>query len=180
MDQMDYEKLFALAKPYLEKNDLGSAHTSRVLAIARKNFRISREMEDLIVSTIILHDIGGSSIKEQYEKGPKIAATILEKMKCNQEFINQVCEIIGTHHDHPDNPSEPFRILFDSDKIVMFSPEEFPIYNARPNFDWNKIEDLIYSEQGKKIARQDLLQRRKAITRNTPLNPTESAVKKSA
>jgi hypothetical protein len=158
---MDNEKLFTLAKPHLEKNDLGSAHTIRVLAIARKNFQIPCEMEDLTVSAIILHDIGGSSIKDQYEKGPKIAASILEQMKCDRKFINQVCEIIGTHHDHPDNPAEPFRILFDSDKIVMFSPEEFPIYNARPNFEWNKIVDLIYSEKGKKIANQELLLRRK-------------------
>jgi hypothetical protein len=161
MDKMDNEKLFTLAKPYLEKNDLGSAHTSRVLAIARKNFQIPQEIEDLTVSAIILHDIGGSSIKDQYEKGPKIAATILKKMKCDQKFISQVCEIIGTHHDNPDNPSEPFRILFDSDKIVMFSPEEYPIYNSRPNFDWNKIIDLIYSEKGKKNAKQNLQLRRK-------------------
>jgi hypothetical protein len=158
---MDYEKLFALAKPYLEKNDLGSAHTSRVLAIARKNFRIPQEIEDLTVCSIILHDIGGSSIKDQYEKGPKIAETLLEQMKCDRKFIDKVCEIIGTHHEHPENPPEPFRILFDSDKIVMFSPEEFPIYNARPNFDWNKIVGLIYSNKGKKIARQNLLLRTK-------------------
>jgi hypothetical protein len=37
---MDHEKLLALAKPFLERNDLGAAHTSRVLAIARKNFAI--------------------------------------------------------------------------------------------------------------------------------------------
>jgi len=30
-DTMDFEKLFALAKPYLEKNELGAAHTSRFL-----------------------------------------------------------------------------------------------------------------------------------------------------
>ncbi len=156
---MDCEKLFALAKPYLEKNDLGSAHTSRVLAIAKKNFQIPQKIEDLTVSAIILHDIGGSSIKDQYEKGPKIAEKLLEQMKCDRKFINQVCEIIGTHHDHPENPSEPFRILFDSDKIVMFSPEEFPIYNIRPNFDWSKIVDLIYSDKGKEIATRDLVLR---------------------
>jgi hypothetical protein len=43
----------------------------------------------------------------------------------------------------------------------MFSPEEYPIYNSRPNFDWNKIIDLIYSEKGKKNAKQNLQLRRK-------------------
>jgi len=157
---MDYEKLFALAKPYLEKNDLGAGHTNRVLAIARKNFSIPPEIENLTVASIILHDIGGASIKDQYEKGPGIAASVLEQMDCDEAFIQQVMAIVGTHHDHPDNPSEPFRILYDSDKIVMFSPEEFPGYDSKPDFDWNRMVDLIYSEKGKPLAREMLAQRR--------------------
>ena len=157
---MDHEKLFALAKPYLDKNDLGSAHTSRVLSIARKNFPIPKEIEDLTISAITLHDIGGSSIREQYEKGPAFARTVLQEMGCNEDFMRQVSEIVGTHHDHPDEPSKAFRILYDSYKIVMFSPEEFSIYDARPNFEWEKIIGLIYTERGRKLAK-DLLKERK-------------------
>jgi len=161
MTKMDYEHLFALAKPHLEKNDLGAAHTSRVLDIARKNFAIPKELQDLTFSAIILHDIGGTSIKEQYEKGPTIAASILQQMQCDKDFVDQVCQIVGTHHDHPDNPSLPFRVLYDSDKLVMFSQEEFPSYDARPDFDWNKIVDLLYSEKAKTLVRETLRQRRK-------------------
>jgi hypothetical protein len=164
---LDYERLFVLAKPYLEKNDLGSAHTSRVLAIAKRNFPIPKELEDLTVSAIILHDIGGSSIKEQYEKGPGIAALVLRQMGCDEDFIRQVCQIVGTHHDHPDNPPTTFRVLFDADKIVMFSPEEFLIYDARPKFDWDKIVGLIYTERGKKLAKAMLKQRRKEQKKET-------------
>ena len=156
---LDYEKLFGLAKSILEKNDLGAAHTSRVLAIARQNFSIPEELEDLIVAVITLHDIGGATIKDQYEKGPGIAASILQQMNCDKPFIDQVSTIVGTHHDHPDNPTVPFRILYDSDKIVMFSPEEFPGYDSRPGFDWNKIVELLYSEKAKTLAREMLLQR---------------------
>jgi hypothetical protein len=156
---MDYEKLFALAKPILEKNDLGAAHTSRVLAIARENFGIPTELEDLTIAAIILHDIGGASIKDQYEKGPGIAASILQQMNCDKPFIEQVSTIVGSHHDHPDNPSIPFKILYDSDKIVMFSPEEFPGYDSRPEFDWNKIVNLLYSEKAKTLAKQLLIER---------------------
>src|SRR3989337_56233 len=158
---MDYKGLFALAKPHLEKNNLGAAHTSRVLAIAREYFDIPKQLEELTVASIILHDIGGGTIKEQYEKGPRIAASILQQMGASKDFIEQVCEIVGTHHDHPDNPSLPFRVLYDSDKLVMFSPEEFPGYDARPDFDWNKIVDLLYSEKAKTLARETLRQRRK-------------------
>jgi hypothetical protein len=149
-----------LAKPILDKNDLGAGHTSRVLAIARENFSIPQDIEDLTVASIILHDIGGATIKDQYEKGPVIAASVLEQMDCDEAFIKQVTAIVGTHHDHPEAPSEPFRILYDSDKLVMFSPEEFSVYDSRTNFDWERIVTLIYSERGKRLAREWLVQRR--------------------
>jgi hypothetical protein len=158
---MDFEKLFKLAEPILEKNDLGAAHTRRVLSIARENFPIPPDQQDLAVAPIILHDIGGPTIKEQYAKGPSIAAKLLREMGCDEAFIQQVCQIVGTHHDHPDNPSLPFRIVYDSDKLVMFSPEEFPGYDARPDFDWNKIVSLLYSEKAKTVATEMLRQRRK-------------------
>jgi hypothetical protein len=145
----------------LEKNDFGVAHTKRVFDIAKQNFPIKPELQELTFTAIILHDIGGSSIKEQYGKGPQIATIILKKLGCPDNFIRQVCEIISTHHEHPDNPSEPFRILFDSDKLVMFSPQEYPYYNTRKEFDWNKVVDFIYSEKGKDLAKKVLSQRRK-------------------
>src|SRR4030067_3239516 len=72
------EKLLLLATPYLEKDDLGVSHTKRVLEIARKRLNIPVETEELAVASIILHDIGGCNIKDQDEKGPEIAATLLK------------------------------------------------------------------------------------------------------
>ena len=160
MNELDFERLFALAKPYLEKNELGSEHTSRVLRIARQNFTIPSNLRDLTVAAIILHDIGGSTIKEQYEKGPAIAAALLRQVGCDEATILQICQIVGSHHDHPDNPTLPFRVLFDSDKLVMFSPEEYPGYAARFDVDWNKTISLLYSKKAKKIAQEMLWKRR--------------------
>ena len=157
---MNVERLFELAKPYLEKNDFGMSHTQRVFDIARANFKVPSELQELTFYSIILHDIGGCSIKDQYEKGPGIAASLLKQMGSDESFVQQVCEIVGTHHDHPENPSLPFRVLYDSDKLVMFSPEEFPYYNSSAGFDWYKIVDLIYSEKAKLLAKELLKQRR--------------------
>lgn len=158
---MDTDKLFGLATSILEKNDFGVAHTNRVFEIAKHNFPVKPELQDLTYTAIILHDIGGCTIKDQYEKGPKIATSILKKLNCSESFIKQVCETIKTHHDHPDNPSEPFQSLYDSDKLVMFSPEEYPYYNAREGFDWDKIVNLIYTKKGQDLAKKALAQRRK-------------------
>ncbi|MGE5532779.1 MAG: HD domain-containing protein [Bacillota bacterium] len=158
---MDSDKLFELAKQYLEKNDFGIAHTKRVFEIAKQNFPVEPRFEELTNTAIIFHDIGGCTIKDQYEKGPKIAAGILKKLGCPDQFIREVCEIICTHHEHPEFPSEPFKTLYDSDKLVMFSSEEYPYYNAREGFDWDKIVAQIYSEKGKNLAKKVLVQRRK-------------------
>ena len=108
---MDTDKLFELAMPFLEKNDFGVAHTKRVFEIAKQNFPVKPELQELTFTAIIFHDIGGSTIKEQYEKGPQITTSILKKLCCPNSFIRQVCEIISAHHEHPDNPSEPFKTV---------------------------------------------------------------------
>lgn len=157
---LDLDKLFELATPYLEKNDFGVAHTQRVLAIAKQNFPVSPDQKDLTYASIILHDIGGCTIKDQYVKGPPIATLLLKQLNCPDDFVKQVCGIISTHHDHPDNPTVPFKTLYDADKLVMFTPEEYPCYNSREGFDWNKIVNLIYSEKGKALAKAALAERR--------------------
>jgi len=159
---MDYEILFKLAKPYLKKNDFGMHHTRRVFDIAKQNLEIPKEIEELVFCSIIMHDIGGSSIEKQYKYGPEIAANILSKLGYNESFVQEVCEIVRTHHDHPDNPSLAFKILYDSDKLVMFSPEEFPHYNSKPNFEWNQIVDLIYHEHSRTLAKKLLQLRTKS------------------
>ena len=108
---MNFEQLVDLARPYLNKNDLGVAHTRRVFDAARENFRGPPELQELTFSSIILHDIGGGSIKDQYEKGPKIAMSLLKQLGCKPSFIDEVCDLICTHHDHPSNPSLPFQVL---------------------------------------------------------------------
>jgi hypothetical protein len=157
---MNYEIIFRLAQPYLKKNDFGMSHTRRVFEIAKKNFEIPRDLEDLIFCSIILHDIGGNTIEKQYKDGPTIAATILEKLGCDENFIQNVCTIVQTHHEHPSTASLAFRILYDSDKLVMFSPEEFSHYDIKPNFDWNQIINQIYHKHARRLAEKLLEKRR--------------------
>jgi len=61
----------------------------------------------------------------------------------------------------PDEPSEPFRTLHDADKLVMFTPKEYPYYNACEGFDWNRLIDLICSKKGQELARSWLEQRKR-------------------
>ena len=157
---MDIAKLWQLATPILEKNDFGVSHTQRVFKLAKEHFPVKPQLQELTSAAIILHDIGGCTIKEQYEKGPSIAESLLQQLACSKEFICEVCKIICTHHDHPDSPTEPFRALYDADKLVMFSLEEYPTYNSREGFDWKKIINLIYTQKGRDLAEKALRERR--------------------
>lgn len=150
--RMDINKLW--------ENEFGVSHTKRVYDIAKEHFPVAPPLEELTYTTIILHDIGGCTIKDQYEKGPEIATQLLKQLGCKDSFIRQVYLIIATHHNHPGNPSTAFQTLYDADKLVMFTPEEYPHYNSQEGFDWDKIVGLIYSEKGKKLAK-DWLQHRK-------------------
>jgi hypothetical protein len=157
---MDIEKLWQHAKPILQNNDFGVLHTLRVYNLAKEHFPVKPQLQEVTSAAIILHDIGGCTIKEQYEKGPPIAASLLKQLDCPEDFIKQVCEIISTHHEHPDNPSEPFRALYDADKLVMFTAEEYPTYNSREGFNWNKTVNSIYTKRGRDLARKELDKRR--------------------
>ena len=154
------EKLLLLATPYLEKNELGVGHTKRVLDIARKRLKIPVETEESAIASVILHDIGGRTIKDQYEKGPEIAAVLLKQLDYSKSFVGSVCEIIRTHHERLDNPSVAFKILYDADQLVRFSEEEFPYYESTGT-NWNAVIERMYFSESKVWAMELLRERRK-------------------
>jgi len=160
--KMKYPKLLEHAKPYLRKNDLGAEHTLRVLEIAKKNYDrydLDESWRDIVFSLIVLHDIGGPTIKEQYEKGPKIAKGLLEKLEYHSFDIKLICGFIAAHHERLEEPHEIFKILFDSDQLVKFSREEFNEYNSRQGFNWENIINSFYCDGLKAIAMNLLKQR---------------------
>jgi hypothetical protein len=160
---MKYKQLIELSSPYLDQNDFGTAHTIRVLKIVKENYDkydLNPSWKDLIFSLIVLHDIGGSEIRDQYEKGPKIAEHLLKKLGFHPFDIKLINGFIAKHHERLENPHEMFKILFDSDKLVMFSKEEFPSYDRRPNFNWQNILSQFYNES-LKLEAEELWSERK-------------------
>ncbi len=157
-----HKKLLELAEPYLEKNELGVGHTIRVLDIAKKNYhryRLSKFNREIVFSLIVLHDVGGSSIRAQYQKGPVIAKRLLERLKCPALDISIICMIITKHHERLENPDDLFKILYDSDRLAMFSGEEFIYYNANPGFRWKDIITSFYDADVRNSAKKLLNKR---------------------
>lgn len=156
---MRSDALLSLAEPYLKKTNLGVGHTERVLSISRKYFQRSDGRAEFIDAVAILHDIGGPSIKEQYENGPRIARELMARLQFTAEEIKAACEIIGTHHNRIKSPAEEFAILYDSDQMAKLTPEEFPIYEAE-GIDWEKTIADMHHQPAKDIALKWLSERR--------------------
>jgi len=157
-----HEQLLRLAESYLKKNDFGINHTLRVLDIAKKNYNkynLDESWKDNVFSLIILHDIGGSEIKDQYERGPIIAKELLGKLSYHNFDIKLITSFIARHHEKLKNPHDMFKILFDSDQLVKFSEEEFNHYNSKQNFDWNTIIGSFYLDELKDLAKRLLKDR---------------------
>ncbi len=80
----------------------------------------------------ILHDIGiheaerkhGSAAGRFQEiEGPPIARAILEEFRLDDNTIDHVCRIVGSHHSAKDIDTREFRIVWDADWLVNISDE---------------------------------------------------------
>ena len=66
---MDTAQILPMSQSLPGKNDFGIAHTqSKSLRLPNRAFRVNQEFEELAFTAIIFHDIGGCTIKDQYEE----------------------------------------------------------------------------------------------------------------
>ncbi|MFC1672287.1 HD domain-containing protein, partial [Planctomycetota bacterium] len=81
----------------------------------------------VVIAAGLLHDIGiheaervhgSASAKFQEQEGPPIARRIMEKIGFDEETIEHVCRIVGSHHTGGDIDTPEFRIVWDADLIV--------------------------------------------------------------
>jgi len=103
------------------------AHALRVLEYAQELLREEGGEARVVIAAAVLHDIGiveaerkhGSSAgKYQEMEGPPIARRIMEGLGLDEETIEHVCRIVGSHHSAGDIDTVEFRILWDADRLV--------------------------------------------------------------
>lgn len=123
-------------------------------------FIAKKEKADLeiVLCCGYLHDIGiknselkynSSAPKYQEIEGPPVAREILIKLNADNNFINEVCDIIAHHHSPGENETKNFMCLYDADIIVNWI-DGIKERNVKPqNID--KILNLFYTDTGKEI-----------------------------
>jgi len=107
-------------------------HALRVTEFAGELLKEEPGNPELVIVTALLHDIGiheaerkhGSSAGNLQElEGPPIARRILSSLGYDEPFIDEVCEIIASHHSPGEVETDNFRVIWDADWLVNVGDE---------------------------------------------------------
>ena len=133
-------------------------HALKVLSFAEEILENEPGDQLTVLAAAVLHDIGIHEAERKYNssagnyqeiEGPPIAREIMKELEIDNEVIEHVCRIVGSHHSAKDIDTPEFRIIWDADWIVNI-PEECQ------NMDKNKLKSMIErifkTAYGKKIA----------------------------
>lgn len=86
----------------------------------------------VVLGAAYLHDIGIHEAERKYEsisdhyqerEGPSIAREILERLDVQKEIVEEICDIVGHHHNPRDEETLNFQILYEADWLVNIEEE---------------------------------------------------------
>ncbi|HEX9022855.1 MAG TPA: HD domain-containing protein [Geobacteraceae bacterium] len=119
-------------KEYFGTDERRIEHALRVTMYACQLMEAEPANHDLVVATALLHDIGireaerkyGSSAGNLQEiEGPPVAREILTRFGFNEQFMDEVCAIIASHHSPGEVDTDNFRVIWDADWLVNLGDE---------------------------------------------------------
>ncbi len=134
-------------------------HAKKVVSYAELILAKEREADpNVVIAAAALHDIGIKNAEERYgsseaayqeQEGPPVARGILLDLGYPEEFIREVCDIIG-HHHHP-RPGETinFKVVYDAD---LLTNSESQLMKARTRGVPERLLGSFLTETGRKAA----------------------------
>jgi HD superfamily phosphohydrolase YqeK len=102
-------------------------HAMRVARYAERIGRGEKGNLAVILCAAYLHDIGitaaeqkhgSTAARYQEQEGPDIARSILVKLGADAALIEEVCDIIGHHHQPRQEETANFKVVYDADLIA--------------------------------------------------------------
>ena len=155
------ERVFMWTKRYFGPNmkDMKRVnHALKVAQYAEEILKIEGGHPLVVLGAAYLHELGikeaeekygSASAEDQEKEGKAIAEDILTKLNVQRTIINEVCDIIGHHHQPRKTETLNFQILYEADWLVNM--EENGVSK-----DPKKLEDIIEKNfktvTGKKLA----------------------------
>ncbi len=145
MDRSLENKMSERMKQYFENDKKYIDHALKVLEYAKEILKQENGDSNIVFSAAILHDIGIKLCKKKYNstggqlqeiEGPPIARKILNELEVDINIIDEVCDIIASHHSPGEIDTPNFKIIWDADWLVNLGDE----YNIK---DRKKLEKVI-------------------------------------
>jgi HD superfamily phosphodiesterase len=183
-----YKRIYQRAKPFLNTR-ANEPHVRVSYQYALKLLKSEGGDPGIVIPSILLHDIGWKMIPEEghlkmfgpgldkklqrihERKGARMAAQILKEVGYPEKQARVIVSIIRSHDTPSRPPSLNGRIVKDSDRLWRFSRKGFTTDTTRfkvlPNeylsYLETRIEELFFTKSAKRIAREEVQKRRKAI-----------------
>ena len=152
-------------KKYFKADFKRIGHASRVARYAERIGKSEGGNMAVILSAAYLHDIGiveaekkydSTAPEYQHKEGPPIAREILIKLGAKEELVDEVCDIIGHHHQPRPEESVNFKVVYDAD-LVENTDEMQKENPVDPDKMAARIEKLFLTGAGQEVAREVLL-----------------------
>jgi len=153
-------------KMYFKTDFKRIGHAARVARYADKILEREKGDPAVVLSAAYLHDIGIKEAEKKYQstaaryqhlEGPPVARAILEKLDAAPGLTDEVCDIVGHHHNPRPGETANFKIVYDADLLVNLEERKSKQAIAR-NVLEKHIETRFLTESGKYLARSILLE----------------------
>jgi hypothetical protein len=157
------EKIRAAMEEYFGEDRRRIGHALKVAEFAEKILEHEPGNRELVLAAAYLHDIGiheaerkhGSAAGNLQEiEGPPIARNILTSLGYDEDFNDEVCAIIASHHSPGEVETDNFRVIWDADWLVNI-PDELNLDDTEKLE--KSIERVFMTPTGRKLAQEEYL-----------------------
>ncbi len=136
-------------------------HARKVLLYAEEILKdYPQANREVVVISAILHDVGTKEAEKKYgytneelqaKEGAIVAKNILQKLGIKKEIIDEVCNIIASHHTPAEINTLNFKILWDADWIVNLKDKV--VINDKEKLK-ETIDKIFMTDVGKNLAKK--------------------------
>jgi putative nucleotidyltransferase with HDIG domain len=154
------ERISLEMKKYFGEDLKRVNHALKVARYAEQILKVEGGNPLVVLGAAYLHDIGIHEAERKYEstsghyqerEGPSIAREILERLDVQKEIVEEICDIVGHHHNPRDEETLNFQILYEADWLVNI--EEEGLSKDRERIE--KIVRMVFrTATGKQLAKK--------------------------
>ncbi|MCE5325167.1 MAG: HD domain-containing protein [Planctomycetaceae bacterium] len=161
-DLLRQQLLAALRREFAD--DPGNVdHALAVLGYAQAILQHENADATVVEAAAILHDIGVAEARRKFgrcdyllqeSEGPPLARRIMQELRMDEDAIDHVCRIVGSHHTAKDIDTPEFRILWDADWLVNLAGAARTMTAQALSA---KIDEVFRTPTGKALAKRQWL-----------------------